>query len=174
MLLFDDENKCNKVFRGQSINLAISKINEQFPNIIAFTDSSIDKCQQFDIVSREYGYIQILNAGSMHWICVSNITSATSSNQVLYIFDSLLSQKIQQDVIPKITPYSFSLKSELTIHVISVQQQKIGVDFGLIAIVFAISLALGDDQSNTTYNFAALRPDLIKGMTLQIFTIFKS
>lgn len=77
-------------------------------------------------------------------------------------------------MIPKITPYSFSLKSELIIHVIPVQQQKIGVDFALIAIVFAISLALGDDQSSTTYNFAALRAHLIKSMTLQKFTIFKS
>ena len=99
-------------------------INEQLPNIIGFTDSSIGKCQQFDIVSREYGYIQILHAGSMHWICVANITGAKSSKRVHYIFDSLLSRKIQQDVIPKIRPYSFSLRHELIIHAIPVQQQK--------------------------------------------------
>ena len=85
MLLFDDENKCNKVLMDQSINLGISMINEQFPNIIGFTDSFVGKYQQFDIVSRGYGYIQILPAGSMPWICVANITSASSSYEVLYM-----------------------------------------------------------------------------------------
>ena len=108
----------------KSINLAMSLIQEQFSHIGGLTDSSIGKCQQLDIVPRENGYIQILRAGSMHWICVVNMTSGKSSNQVHYVFDSLFSQKIQEDVIHQIAAYSFCLENELIIHVMPVQQQK--------------------------------------------------
>ena len=79
----------------------MSMIHEQFPNIIGLTDSSIGKCQQFDIVTVEYGYIQKLHVGSMYWTCLANMTSGKPSNQVHYIFDSLFLRKIQQDVITK-------------------------------------------------------------------------
>ena len=79
------------------------------------TDSSIGKCQQFDIAPRENGYIQILHAGSMQWICVANMTSRKSSNQVHYVFDSLFSRKVQQDVIHQIVAYSFCPENELII-----------------------------------------------------------
>ena len=99
-------------------------IHEQFPHIGGLADSSTGKCQQFDIVSRENGYIQILHAGSMHWICVENMISGKSSNQQHYVFDGLFLRKIQQDVILKFAVYSFCPENELIIHVMSLQQQK--------------------------------------------------
>ena len=47
----------------EPIDLAMSLIHE---HIDGLTDSSIGKCQQFNIVPRENGYIQILHVGSMH------------------------------------------------------------------------------------------------------------
>ena len=85
MLFSEDEKKLvegNEMLTDESINLAMSLIQEQFSHIGGLTDSSIGKCQQFDIVPRENGYIQILHAGFMHWICVANMTSGKSSNQV--------------------------------------------------------------------------------------------
>ena len=90
----------------ESINLAMSLIHEQFPHIGGLTDSSIGKCQQFDIVPRENGYIQILHAGSMYWICTANMASE-KSNHVHYIFDSLFSRKIQQYVFHQIAASLF-------------------------------------------------------------------
>ena len=127
MLLSDDEKKLiegNEMLTEESINLAVSLIHEQFSHIGGLTDSSIGKCQQFDIAPRENGYIQILHAGSMQWICVANMTSRKSSNQVHYVFDSLFSRKVQQDVIHQIVAYSFCPENELIIHVMPVQQQK--------------------------------------------------
>ena len=83
-LFSDDEKKLiegNEILSDQSTNLAMGLIHEQFPHIGGLADSSTGKCQQFDIVSRENGYIQILHAGSMHWICVANMISGKSSNQ---------------------------------------------------------------------------------------------
>ena len=91
----------------ESINLAMSLIDDQFPHIGGLTDSSIGKCQQFVTVPRENGYHQILHTGYMHCICVANITSRKLSNQVHYIFDTLFSRKMQQDVIHQIAAYSF-------------------------------------------------------------------
>ena len=103
----------------ESIN-ATGLIHEQFPNIGGLSDSSIDKWPQFDIVPRENGYIQILYAGSVHWICVANMASGKSSNQMHYVFDSLFSRKILQDVIHQIAAYSFCLENESIIHVMPV------------------------------------------------------
>ena len=93
------------------------------------------------------------------------MTSGKSSNQVHYVFDSLFSRKIQQDVIHPIAAYSFCPENELIIHVMSVQQQKNGVDCRLFSIAFATSLAFGEDLSNSIYDSAALRPHLIKCLT---------
>ena len=82
-----------------------------------------------------------------------------------YVFDSLFSRKIQQDVIHQIAAYSFCPENESIIHVMTVQQQKNGVDYGLFSIAFARSLAFGKDPSNSTYDSAALRPHLINCLT---------
>ena len=100
MLFSNDEKKLiegNKMLTDESINLAMSLIHEQFPPIGCLTDSSIGKCQQFVIVPRENG--------------------------VHYVFDSLFSPKIQQDVIHQMAAYSFSPENKLIIHVMPVQQQ---------------------------------------------------
>ena len=91
----------------ESINLALSLIHGPFTHIGGLNDSSIGKCKQFDIVSLENGNIQILHAGSMHWICATNMTREKLSNQVHYIFDSLFLKKIQRDVIHEIAASSF-------------------------------------------------------------------
>ena len=128
MLFSDDEKKLiegNEMLTDESINLAMSLIHEQFPHSGGLTDSSIGKCQQFDIAPRENSYIQILHAGSMDWISAANMASGKLSNQVHYVFDNLFSRKIQQDVIHQIiATYSFCPENELIIHVMPVQQQK--------------------------------------------------
>ena len=118
MLFSDDEKKLiegNEILTDESINLGMSLIHEQCSHIAGLTGPSIGKCQQFDIVPRENGYFQILHAGSMHWICVANMTIGKSSNQVHYVFDSLFSRKTQQDVIHQIAAYSFCSENELII-----------------------------------------------------------
>ena len=108
MLFSDDEKELiegNEMLTDESINLAISLIHEQLPHIGGLTDSSIGKYQQFDIVPRENGYIQILQACSRHWIYVANMTSGKSSYQVHCVFDSSFLRKIQQDVIHQIVAY---------------------------------------------------------------------
>ena len=127
MLFSDDEKKLiegNEMLTDESINLAMGLIHENFPHIGGLTDSSRGKCQQFANVLRENGYIQILHASSMRWICVANMISGKSSNQMHYVFDSLFSQKIQQDVIHQVAAYSFCPENEFIIHVMPVGQQK--------------------------------------------------
>ena len=49
--------------------------------------------------------------------------------------------------------------------VMSVQQQKNGVVCRLFFIAFTTSLKFGEDPSNSTYDSAALRQDLMKCLT---------
>ena len=76
----------------ESVYLAMSLIHEQLPYMGDLTDFSIGKCQQFNFVPREILYIQIMHAGSRHWICVGNMTSGKLSNQMRFVFDSLFSR----------------------------------------------------------------------------------
>ena len=48
---------------------------------------------------------------------------------------------MRQDVIHQFAAYSFCPENELIIHVMPVQQQKNGVDCGLLSIEFATGLA---------------------------------
>ena len=52
----------NGMLTDESISFAMSLIHEQISQIAGLIDSSIGKCQQFDIVPCENGYIQILHA----------------------------------------------------------------------------------------------------------------
>ena len=76
----------------------MSLIHVQFVHNSGLNYSSKGKWQQINIVPCENGYIQILNTGSMHWICVADMTSGKSSNQVYYILDSLFFSKKYSNV----------------------------------------------------------------------------
>ena len=56
----------NEMLTDESINLTMNLIHEHFPHIGSLTDSSIGTYQEFDIMPRENGYIQILHAGFLH------------------------------------------------------------------------------------------------------------
>ena len=126
--MFSAEEKAvilgNEMLTGESINLSTNLLSKQFPNLKGFTDSTIVKCQQFDIVPPHAPYIQILHAGSLHWICVANTLPTKKENQTHYIFDSLASSKVKVDVIAQVAAYSFCVADELLLQVMQVQQQK--------------------------------------------------
>ena len=96
MLVSDNEKKLtegNEMLTNQSINLAMSMILEQFQHIGGLTNSSIGKCQQFNIVPRENGYTQTLGAGSTHWICVVNMSSGNRLTKCIMFLIAYLCER---------------------------------------------------------------------------------
>ena len=164
-LVFSDHEKSiiidKEMLSDESINIAMNLIHKQFPDIGGFTDTSIGKNQKFDILPYGSRYIQILHAGSLHWVCVANTSANRKDNQEHYLYDSLIGNKIEEDLFFQIAFYSLCRKDELIIQTMPVQQQKNSVDCGPFAIAFATTLAFGGDPSDIVYDPEGLRPHLL-------------
>ena len=57
----------------ESISLAQKLLVKQFPEISGLMNTCLGKMQQFRIIPVDKPYIQLLHAGSMHWVCISNM-----------------------------------------------------------------------------------------------------
>ena len=156
----------NEMLTDESINIAQILLQKQFPNIGGFQDTVIGKVQEFDTIPGSKKYIQILHAGSLHWLCVANVSEEKTSDEH-YIFDSLSRKIIRDDIVKQIANYACSPATELLLNIESVQQQRNGVDCGLFAIAFATSLAFGENPGDICYDQDLLRVHLVKCLTNQ-------
>ena len=165
-LIFSIQEKCNipqsKMLTDKSINLAQKRLAKQFPGISGLMDTCLGKLHQFGIIPVDKPYIQLLHAGSMHRVCISNTETNKYDNGTHHIYDSLCKPKIMLDIVKQVVSYSYHDKSTMSLLTRSVQQQKNGVDCGLFSIAFATTLAFGGDSLTVSYDAALLRAHLIK------------
>ena len=127
----------------ESINLAQKLLVKQFPGISGLLGTCLGKMHQFGIILVDKPYIQLLHAGFMHWVCISNMETNKYDNCTHYVYDSLCKPKIMLDIVKQVASYSYHDKSTMSLLTRSVQQQKNGVDCELFSIAFATTLAFG-------------------------------
>ena len=127
----------------ESINLAQKLLVKQFPGISGLLGTCLGKMHQFGIILVYKPYIQLLHAGFMHWVCISNMETNKYDNCTHYVYDSLCKPKIMLDIVKQVASYSYHDKSTMSLLTRSVQQQKNGVDCELFSIAFATTLAFG-------------------------------
>ena len=144
--------KNNQMLTDESINIAQNLLRKQFPVYSGFTDTVVGKTHMFDIIPKTEPYIQILHAGSLHWICVANTNVNKFSNNEHFVYDSLKGREVKADVLRQIASYSFCENDQICIKGQPVQQQQNGVDCGIFSIAFATSLANGKDPTQITYD----------------------
>ena len=141
-LIFSIQEKCNilqgKMLTDESINLAQKLLAKQFPGISGLMDTCLGKMHQFGIILVDKPYIQLLHAGSMHWVYLSNMESKKYDNGTHYVYDSLCNPKIKLDIVKQLASYSYHDNSTMSLLARSVQQQKNGVDCGLFSIAFGV------------------------------------
>ena len=125
-------------------------------------DTWLGKLPQFGIIPVNKPYIQLLHAGSMHWVCIPNMETNNYDNGTHHVYESLCKPKIMLDTVKQVASYSYHDKSTMSVLIGSVKQQKNGVDFGLFSIAFATTLTFGGDPSTVNYDAALLRAHLIK------------
>ena len=77
----------------ESINLAQNLLAKQFPGISVFLDTCLGKMHQAEIIPVDKPYIQLLHAGSMHCVCISNLETSKCDNGTHYVYDSLRKPK---------------------------------------------------------------------------------
>ena len=92
------------MFSDESINLAQNLLKEQFPEIFGFQDTVIGMIQSFDIIKTDGNFIYLLHVGSLHWVCVANVSE---NNGECQLYDTLSNGKVSPDVAKQIAIFSF-------------------------------------------------------------------
>ena len=77
----------------ESINSAQILLKEPFPEISGFQDTVIGKIQSFNMVKTDENLIQLLHVGSLHWVCVANVSENKRRNGECQLYDSLFHGK---------------------------------------------------------------------------------
>ena len=161
-LIFSDVEKRkiqqNRMLTDESINIAQNLLYNQFDNIGGLEDTVVGQVKEFSVFTSNF--IQIINTGMLHWICVSGNPAAEKSR--VYIYDSLSSGTVTYVSAAQIANFMNCSESAITTTFQPVQQQLNGVDCGVFAIAFATSLAFGEDPTQIAYDNRKLRDHLIK------------
>ena len=97
------------------INLAQKLLVKQFPGISGLLGTCLGKMHQFGIILVYKPYIQLLHAGFMHWVCISNMETNKYDNCTHYVYDSLCKPKIMLDIVKQVASYSYHDKSTMSL-----------------------------------------------------------
>ena len=115
-----------------------------------FQRPTLGPIRAFDIISREF--IQILNTGSNHWVCLSSI--GCSSGHV-NLYDSFFHDVVCDDIEEQARSL---LRQEFRgINVVPIQQQLNGSDCGVFAICLGIFM---QDPLTIQFDIPKMRPHL--------------
>ena len=72
--------------------------------------------------------IQLLNAGSMHYVCISNLETNKYDNGSQYVYASLCKPKLMLDIVKQVAYYLYHDKPAMSLLTRFVKQQKNGAD----------------------------------------------
>ena len=122
------------------------------PNIEGFQRPTLGPIRAFDIVAGEF--IQILNTGGNHWICLSSIGC---TNGHVNLYDSFFHDVVSDDIEEQAGSL---LGQEFRVNVVPVQQQLNGSDCGVFSIAFATSLVFMQDPKAIQFDIPKMRPHL--------------
>ena len=104
------------------------------------------------MIATEKNYIRILHDSSLLWVCVANMESSKKDNGIHNLYDSLKKKHISKDVTAQIASYAYHPDPQLTLLSKSIEKQGNGVDCGVNAIAFTISLAYGGNPEKESYD----------------------
>ena len=127
---------------------------------------------QFEIIPVDKLYIQLLHAGSMHWVCISNLETNKYESGTHYVYDILCKQKIMLNIVKQIASCPYYDKSTMSLPPRSAQKQKNGIDCGLFSVAFATTLVFDWNPSTVSYDAALLIAHLIKCFHNNFFSFF--
>ena len=137
------------------------------PLIEGFQRTTLGPIKNFDIVTGEF--VQILNTGNYHWVCVSSIGCQRG---MVNLYDSLYHDVIEMEVTDQVQ--SLMADSFIGITNKPVQQQKNGSDCGIFAIAFATSLVYGSNPQDFTFDIPKMRLHLLQCLKNEMITMFPS
>ena len=166
----------NEMLTDESINLAQQYIKSDFPNVGGLFDTSLLKWNMQDVIPSHNQYIQIVNLGNLHWICVASFVNGLDThkvdNQHHFIYDSLPGSTLSDEIKSTMSAFSFCEEDMLVLEVQPVQKQNNGVDCGVFAIAFATALANGKDPTTLSFDVPKMRDHLVNCLKQKKMKLF--
>ena len=175
LILSDREIKLihsNKMLTDESINLGQQYLKEDFPGFAGFFDTALLKWNDQDIIPTQRRYVQIVNLGNSHWVCVSSTSKSKNSNQTHDIWDSLSRNKVSDELKKTISEYSFCKEENLELILKPVQQQTNGVDCGVYCLAVATALVHAVDPCLVAFDETKMRDHLVQCLQQKNMTLF--
>ena len=120
--------------------------------------------------SSSISFIQIVNLGRTHWVCVSSFNCVPGVVDVYNSIPacSLGSASLRQQVAAIYTPTDRSFE----LHFIETQRQSGGMDCGLFSIAFATALCQGIDPHTCCFDQTQMRTHLHSCLEQLKMTLF--
>ena len=105
----------------ESINIAQNTLKKSFPKIAGLQDTVIGKTQAFDIIGNEEKSIEVLHAGSFHWICVASTQKNKTDNSYCQIYNNLTNRSVPLDVTKQIATLSYCESAKIALIAVYLQ-----------------------------------------------------
>ncbi len=101
-----------------------------------------------------------------------NTNTFTAVSDRVFIYDSLLSKKIDQDTIKQICSMVRPVSKSLRFEVINMMRQPNTHDCGILSIAFIIDIALGFNPAKSVWDIQNMRSHLISCLEMKKFERF--
>ena len=122
----------NQMLNDNIINECQNILNCQFPRAHGLQNTLLGQNNMFNVY-QTVPFVQVLHDGRLHWVAINTI--GCKEGEIFYL-DSLFNGRIADAVKMQICSIMCCSTPQLTIKVLSTQQQTNGVDCGLFAIAF--------------------------------------
>ena len=117
---------------------------------------------QFKAIKLTCGFVQILNLCSNHWVTVSNKVGGLVIRDNVYVFDSLMPNKVDMNMIKQVCSLLKSPSRSLFFNIVDVMRQQNSYDCGLHAVAAATDIVFAKDPVKSRWDFPRMRPHLLQ------------
>ena len=147
-----------------TINFAQNILLRDFPTISGLEDTTVGAVLNFSKHDGKSPYIQVLHTGSLHWVCISNMSeNGLVKADVVNLYDSLNNRgTVNTHVRDQIADILYVPSApEIHVDIQPVQQQTNGTNCGVFAIAYAVDLANDQDPTKIRYDEGKMREHLM-------------
>ena len=157
-----------EMLSDMTINYSLLLLHRQFPLTKGFEDTELGPRGLFSVQKGEF--IQIL-FGDTHWILVHGDENPLDGE--IFVYDSNHHyRKLSRTFVKQICLLRGTKVNKLNISIQAVQQQRNGVDCGILALCYAVDLTFNTNPVGRHYDLPKLRGHLYKCLTQKKFAPF--
>lgn len=150
------------------VHLNLKKIA---PTVQGLQDPILGPVHQFKRVNIYNSFVQILHTGRDHWVCISSVGSSNGIVNLYHKFyHNVIEKEVEEQAIDLVGADNFS-----GLHVVPIQQQNSGSDYGVFSAAFATSLVHGVPPHLVEFDVLKMRKHLcacIKPGKMEVFPLF--